>query len=325
MCDVLTEACNLKLATRQIKQLPPEKTYLIGKFATKPTTRLIMRKQLFTLAVAVMALLCSTGLSAQITTPSASPTVKMETKIGMTDFHAVYSRPGMKGRDLFSKDGLVPTGEIWRTGANQATKFTFGNDVTIMGKEVKAGDYAILTKPMGATWEIMMFPYESGSWNSYVEKTPGVTVTVDAKKSGMSVETFTIETQNHTMDGADVVIMWGNTMAAIPVKTGAKKEVMAQIERIMAGPSMNDFYQAASFMAEEESMESKKKALEYITTANKMGGDDAKFWMVRRQGLIQESLGMKKEAMISFTKSMELAEKAGNMDYVRMNKKSLGM
>jgi len=281
-----------------------------------------MRKQLFTFAVAIVALLFTTGLSAQITAPSASPSVKMETVIGMTDFHATYSRPGKKGRDLFSEDGLVPTGEIWRTGANQATKFTFGDDVTIMGNDVPAGDYAILTKPNGSNWEVMMFPYESGSWNSYVEKTPAATVTVPAKETGMSVETFTIVTQNHTMDGADVVIMWGNTMAAIPVKTNAKKEVMAQIDRVMAGPSMNDYYQAASFLAENGDS---KKALAYITKANEMGGDNARFWMVRRQGLIQEALGMKKEAMASFKKSMELAEKAGNMDYVRMNKKSLGM
>lgn len=281
-----------------------------------------MRKQLFTLAVAIMALLFTNGLSAQITTPSASPTVKMETVIGMTDFHATYSRPGKKDRDLFSEDGLVPTGKIWRTGANQATKFTFGDDVTIMGKEVKAGDYAILTKPSGDSWEVMMFPYESGSWNSYVEKTPGTTVTVPAKKTGMTVETFTIETQNHVMDGADIVIMWGNTMAAIPVKTNSKEAVKAQIERVMAGPSMNDYYNAASFLADNGD---NKKALEYITKATEMGGDNARYWMIRRQGLIQESLGMKKEAMASFKESMEKAEKAGNMDYVRMNKKSLGM
>jgi hypothetical protein len=284
-----------------------------------------MRKQLFSLAVAALALLFTTGLNAQLTTPSASPTAKLETMIGMTDFHATYSRPGAKGRDLFTKDGLVPTGEIWRTGANQVTKFTFGDDVMIMGKDVPAGDYAILTKPSGDKWEVMMFAYESSNWSSYVEKAPAATVTIDAKKTGMDVETFTITTQNHTMDGADVVIMWGNTMAAIPVKTSAKKDVMAQIDRIMAGPSMNDYYQAASFMGEEEDMDMKKTALGYIQKANKMAGDDQKYWMVRRQGLIQESLGMKQEAMASFKTSMELAEKAGNMDYIRMNKKSLGM
>jgi len=284
-----------------------------------------MRKQIFTLAVAVLALLFTTGLTAQIKTPSASPTMKVETKIGLTDFHATFSRPGKKGRDLFTADGLVPTGEVWRTGANQVTKFTFGDDVMIMGKDVPGGDYAILTKPNGSQWEVMMFPYESGSWNSYLEKTPAATVTVPAAKSGMTMETFTIMTQNHTMDGADIVLIWGDVMAAIPVKTSAKNDVKAQIERVMAGPSMDDYYQAASFMAEEKDMESKKKALGFIQAANKMAGDSPRYWMVRRQGVIQEALGMKKEAMTSFKQSMQLAEKAGNMDYVRMNKKSLGM
>jgi len=239
-----------------------------------------MRKQLFTFAVAIMALLFTTGLQAQLNTPAPSPSMKVETKIGLTDFHATYSRPGKKGRDLFTAKGIVPTGEVWRTGANQATKFTFGDDVMIMGNDVPAGDYAILTKPNGAKWE-------------------------------------------DTMDGADVIFVWGNTMATMPVKTNAKKDVMAQIERVMAGPGMNDYYQAASFLAEEDGME--EKALEYIKKANKMAGDSPRFWMVRRQGLIQESLGMKTEAMASFKQSMQLAEKAGNMDYVRMNKKSLGM
>lgn len=100
---------------------------------------------------------------------------------------------------------------------------------------------------------------------------------------------------------------------------------MANIDRVMAGPSMNDYYQAASFLAEDDSMDNKKKALDYIKKANMMAGDNARFWMVRRQGLIEEALGMKSDAMASFKKSLALAEKAGNMDYVRMNKKSLGM
>ena len=284
-----------------------------------------MRKQLFTLAVAIMSLAFTTGLSAQLSTPSASPSAKFETKIGMTDFHATFSRPGVKGRDVFTADGLVPTGEIWRTGANQATKFTFGGDVMISGNKVPAGDYAILTKPMGNKWEVMMYPYESGSWNSYVEKTPAATVTVDAKKTGMATETFTINTQNHTMDGADICISFGNYMAAIPVKTNAKEAVMADIERVMAGPGMNDYYQAASFMAENGDMAAKKNALEYIKKANMMAGDSPRYWMVRRQALIMADLGMKSDAKKSFEQSMMLAEKAGNMEYVKMNKKSIDM
>jgi hypothetical protein len=284
-----------------------------------------MRKQLFTLAFAAMALLFTTGLTAQVTMPSASPTVKMETKIGLTDFHVTYSRPGMKGREIFAAKGLVPYGQIWRTGANQATKFTFTDKVMVGGAELAAGDYAVLTKPMADKWEVMLFAYETGSWNSYVEKTPAATVMAKSMATGSPVETFTIDVQNHTMDGADIVMKWGNTMAALPVKTGAKDAVKAQIKRVMAGPSINDYYQAASFLSESGDMSSMKEALGYIQKANKMSGDDQKYWMVRREGVIMEGLGMKKEAKAAFTKSMELAKKAGNMDYVRLNEKSLKM
>lgn len=279
-----------------------------------------MRKQLFTLAVAVFALLFTVSLDAQVKTPPASPTVKMETTIGLTDVHVEYSRPGMKGRKIFAADGLVPFGEVWRTGANQVTKLTFGGDVMVGGGELKAGSYAILTKPGATSWEVMLFPYETGSWNSYVEKDPAVVAKVMSKKTGSKVETFTIEVQNYTMDGADIIMKWDETMVALPVKTKVKEAVMANIDQIMAGPSMNDYYQSASFLAENGD---KKKALEYINKAVEMGGDTPRYWMVRRQALIHADLGMKETAVAAFKKSMELAKAAGNMDYVRMNEKSL--
>ena len=53
----------------------------------------------------------------------------------------------MKGRTIFAPDGLVPFGKFWRTGANTATKITFGDDVKFGGVDVKKGAYAILTIP----------------------------------------------------------------------------------------------------------------------------------------------------------------------------------
>lgn len=278
-----------------------------------------MRKQILSLAVAAMALLFTTGLTAQITTPSASPTVKMETTVGLTDLHVEYSRPGVKGRKVFAADGLVPFGEVWRTGANQATKVTFGGKVMIGGTTLEGGSYAVLTKPMADMWEVMFFAHEGGNWGMYMEKTPVATVKVKPQPTTMT-ETFTIDVQNHTMNGANLVFKWNKTMVAVQIETAVKEAVMANIEQVMAGPSMNDYYQAASFVADNGD---KKQALEYINKAVEMGGDTPRYWMVRRQGLILSDLGMKKEAMASFEKSMMLAEKAGNMDYVRMNKASM--
>jgi predicted RNA polymerase sigma factor len=278
-----------------------------------------MRKQILSLAVAAMALLFTTGLTAQITTPSASPTVKMETTVGLTDLHVEYSRPGVKGRKVFAADGLVPFGEVWRTGANQATKVTFGGKVMIGGTTLEGGSYAVLTKPMADMWEVMFFAHEGGNWGMYMEKTPVATVKVKPQPTTMT-ETFTIDVQNHTMNSADLILKWNKTMVAVQIETAVKEAVMANIEQVMAGPSMNDYYQAASFVADNGD---KKQALEYINKAVEMGGETPRYWMVRRQGLILSDLGMKKEAMASFEKSMMLAEKAGNMDYVRMNKASM--
>ena len=282
-----------------------------------------MRKLLLTLTLALFATLSVTTLSAQLRTPAPSPSAKFETTIGLTDVAVEYSRPGVKGRTIFAADGLVPYGEIWRTGANQATKITFSGKVMVGGKEVPAGSYAILTKPMANQWEVMFFPYESGSWNSYVDKTPAAKVMAKAMTSDEKMmENFTILFDEYTVDGAKMYMIWANTAASLDITTSAKEDVMASIDRVMGGPSMNDYYQAASFVAENGD---KKQALEYINKAVAMGGDNPRFWMVRRQGLIMQDLGMKKEAKMAFEKSMMLAEKAGNADYVRMNKKSLEM
>ena len=278
-----------------------------------------MRKHIFTLLLALMAL----TVTAQIQTPAPSPKAKLETVVGLTDVHVEYSRPGVKGRTIFAADGLVPYGEVWRTGANQATKITFGDDVMVAGTEVPAGSYAVLSKPAADQWEVMFYTYETGNWGSYLEKDPAATVM--AKVSNMAdakVENFTIMIDEYTMDGANMYMMWDNTMAMLPIKTNAKEDIKESIERVMAGPSMNDYYNAASFLSDSGDDE---RALEYITKANGMDADNPRYWMMRRQAIIQEKMGMKDEAKQSYEKSMMLAEKAGNKDYVRMNKKSLDM
>ncbi|MDF1518332.1 MAG: DUF2911 domain-containing protein, partial [Lutibacter sp.] len=96
-----------------------------------------MLKKLFMLFAVVGV---TSAINAQIKTPQPSPAAKMEQVVGLTDVTVEYSRPSMRGRTIFGD--LVPFGEIWRTGANENTKITFSNDVTIDGKELKKGTYA---------------------------------------------------------------------------------------------------------------------------------------------------------------------------------------
>src|SRR5680860_1842514 len=107
------------------------------------------------LLVLTMVVLASVSLEAQINTPAPSPFSKVEQKVGLTDVTLEYSRPAMRGRTIFGD--LVPYDKLWRTGANQYTKITFGDDVTIDGQVVKAGTYSIFTKPGKASWEIFLY------------------------------------------------------------------------------------------------------------------------------------------------------------------------
>jgi len=262
-------------------------------------------------------------LQAQIKTPAPSPMAKMEQTVGMTEVSVEYSRPGMKGRSIFAADGLVPFGEMWRTGANKNTMISFDKDVNFGGEDVKAGSYAIFTKPMANQWEVYLYT-DTENWGTPREWDESkVAAKVMAKPMMMSekMENFTILFDELTSDGAMMYMGWDNTMVAVPVKTGTDKEATASIETTLAGPTAGDYYSAATYYYETE--KDLNKAYEWIKKANTMNGAEQKFWQMRRQALIEAKLGKKQEAIASARKSMELAQAAGNMDYVRANEKSI--
>src|SRR6187399_2096421 len=74
-------------------------------------------------------------------TPAPSPLQTVTQAFGLGEIKVEYSRPGIKGRAVFGE--LVPFGSIWRTGANQATKITVGDDIKINGTALAAGSYAL--------------------------------------------------------------------------------------------------------------------------------------------------------------------------------------
>ena len=273
------------------------------------------------LQVVALAFLAITTLHAQIATPAPSPSAKVEQTIGLTDVTVEYSRPAMRGRTLFAADGLVPLGEMWRTGANKNTIVTFSKPVTIGGAEVAAGSYALFTKPMATQWEVYFYT-DTENWGTpqeWDESKVAAKVMADAMQMSEGTENFTILFDELRADGANMYIMWGKTAAVVPISVGTDEEAMASITRVLAGPGANDYYAAATYYFENG--KDKKQAYEWIKKATDMNQEA--YWMLRRQSLIEADLGMKDEAMASAKKSMALAQTAGNMDYVRMNEASI--
>ncbi len=283
----------------------------------------MMKKGLFLSCFVFCLLLSSFAVNAQqIKTPAPSPKATMTTTIGLTDVEIEYSRPSKKGRDIFSADGLVPFGKIWRTGANASTKISFSNDVMIGGKELKKGKYALYVTPNASEWEIVFYkdikhwgvPQE---WKAEDEALRFKAKTLTFPKE-MAVETFTILVGNSKVNAADIEMMWDQTFVAFTVETDVDTKVMADIDRAMAGTSRGDYYSAARYFYDNG--KDLNKAHKWISKANEI---DAKFWQLRLQSLIEADMGKKKMAIATAQKSMDMAQKAGNMDYVRMNEKSI--
>jgi hypothetical protein len=271
------------------------------------------------LLVNALLILAAVGLHAQIRTPAPSPSCEVKQTVGLTDVTINYSRPSAKGRVIFGENGVVPYGEMWRAGANSATKITFADAVTLGDQNVAAGSYAILIKPMANEWKVMFYTHEGTNWGAYVEKTPVATVTAPVKALAMPVETFTIGFNNLETTMATLDFSWGTAMASVPVKVEVDKRVMADIDRVMNGPSANDYYAAASYL--HDSKRDLNRALEYVVKANAIG--EPRYWMVRREALILADLGRKADAIKAATRSKELAQTAGDMNYVRMNEASI--
>lgn len=93
-----------------------------------------------------------------------SPKAMVKQTIGFTDVIIDYSRPGVKGRTIWGN--LVAYNVVWRAGADEATKITFGSDVIINGKKLKAGSYSFFVIPTKNSWTII-FNKVATQWGAF--------------------------------------------------------------------------------------------------------------------------------------------------------------
>ena len=268
----------------------------------------------------LLAIVASLTVEAQINTPAPSPAAKLIQTVGLTEVSIDYSRPSMRGRKVYGN--LVPFDKLWRTGANAYTKVSFDTDVTIGGKEVKAGTYSIFTKPGASNWEVYIYTdiVGGGTPSKWEESKIAAQLTTPVYNIEMPVETFTITVDDVTSNGASIGIIWENTYVAIPFTVPTDAAVMSSIDKALNGPTAEDYYAAAVYYSSEG--KDVKKAKEWMDKAMSMTEKPA-FWQLRQQSLILAMAGDKKGAIEAAKKSLEGATAAGNNDYIKMNNDSI--
>jgi tetratricopeptide (TPR) repeat protein len=133
------------------------------------------------------------------------------------------------------------------------------------------------------------------------------------------VETFTISFDKLTTKSAELNFSWDKTRATLSFTVPTAVKMNANIDKVMAGPSANDYYASAEFYFKEK--KDLKKALEWINKAVEMRKDA--YWMLRLKSQIQAELGDYKGAVATAKLSLAAAEKEGNKAYIDMNNASI--
>ena len=271
--------------------------------------------------ISLLFILLSATLTtqAQLEMPQPSPLSKIEQKVGLTDVTLEYSRPGMKGRKIYGD--LVPYDKLWRTGANKNTVITFSDDVKVGGAAVKQGSYALFTKPGKDSWEVILYN-DTENWGTpreWDDAKVAAKIMVKPVAFPDKMETFTLAFSDITMDSAHLNIIWENTEVPVKLEVPTKEKAMNNISTVMDGPSSRDYYQAATFYKEVGELDKAKESIEKAISK----AEQPAFWMHRQHSLILAELKDKDGAIKAAKTSLDLAKKAGNDDYVKMNQDSL--
>ncbi len=276
-----------------------------------------MIQTLKTITIA-LALTAATGnsLQAQLKVPAPSPAQTLKQAVGLSEISIEYSRPGVKGRTIYGD--VVPFGKIWRTGANAATKITFGEDVTVEGRPVAAGTYALYTVPGKDSWEVMLYKDLTlgGNVADYKKENELVRFAVKPTTLNDKVETFTIDVADVTANAANIALLWEKTRVAFHVVADIDSKIMKNIEANVVNDN-RPYFQAASYYYEND--KDLVKASEWVDKA--IAANPKAFWMVMLKAKIQAKQKDKKGAVASAEKVIALATEAKNDDYVAMAKK----
>jgi hypothetical protein len=160
-----------------------------------------------------MILTVSAFAAGQKPSPPASATCDLG---GGKSIKTAYSSPRMKGRKIYGD--LVPFGQVWRTGANEATTFVASANVMVGGKAVPAGSYTIFTVPNADKWTLIVNK-KTGEWGIPYNYEGDELARVDMKVSKLPspVENFTISYEK-SGNGCTMNIDWETTRASVEIK-----------------------------------------------------------------------------------------------------------
>jgi hypothetical protein len=278
---------------------------------------MLQKLRSFTTAIAFVAITAGSVNAQQLKVPAPSPLQTVKQAFALSDITIEYSRPGAKGRVIFGD--VVPFGKVWRTGANGATKITFGEDVKVEGNDVKAGTYALYTVPNKDSWEIMLYKDLTlgGNVADYKKENELVRFVVKTAKMGDDkVETFSIDFSDITATTVKIELVWEKTRVPINVVADIDSKIMKTIESTIVKDS-RPYFQAATYYYDND--KDLKLAGEWADKA--FAANPKAYWVLMLKAKIQAKQKDSKGAVATAEQVITIATTEQDDAYVAQAKK----
>jgi hypothetical protein len=259
----------------------------------------------------VVTMFCASAAFAQLTLPRESQRQEVSQTVGDTKITYSYHRPNVKGRiiwgcqtnDVLPKGGvtypcLVPYGQVWRTGANEATVIEFSNDVTINGQKLAKGKYSLHTIPGANEWTII-FNKNWGQWGSFTYDAKDDALRVTAKPTASDFhETMSIEIENVKANSADIFVRWEKVAVPFTVDIGdLNARLLNDARRRMA----NEPAQMANYVLSQKMTANYEEALGWVENSIKMretfGNLQIKARLLAEMGRMNEAIATGEKAV----------------------------
>lgn len=211
-----------------------------------------MKKSIY--AIGLLILIFASNAFAQLNLPRESQRQEIAQTVGDARIAVVYHRPNSKGRPIFGCETtdvvpsgektypcLVPSGQVWRTGANENTTFETTQELKINGKTLPAGKYGLHMIPGKTEWTVI-FSKSNADWGSFSYKQENDQLRIAAKPMSAEMqETMSLGFENVKATTADVVVRWEKLRVPFTIDIGdVNGRVLTDIRRQMTALKADD-------------------------------------------------------------------------------------
>jgi len=275
-----------------------------------------MLKHLIIALVAGLALGSSfcQAQSALLDLPRDSQHSAVTQRIGITDITINYSRPLVKGRPIWGK--LVPYNEVWRTGANENTIIKFTDDVTVEGKPLAKGTYALFTIPGENQWTVIFSKVHS-AWGSFTYNQADDALRVTVKPQATELhEAMTFDFDDVKPDSAVATLSWEKVAVPFKVDVNTHDIVQASLHNQLQGLAQytwEGWDDAATYLLANKY--DLNEALQYEETSIRT---EPRFDNYLTKSQILEAMGRKDDAEVAKNRALERATAAQLYGYGRL-------